>query len=79
MLIEEGRIQGNCVATYASRIMKRQVAVYRVLSPQRCTLSIVPSGEKWVCGQLKARANGRAWTSAFRMVEHWLSTMQPDF
>jgi hypothetical protein len=79
MLREEGRVQKNCVAGYLSSVMRRQAYVYRVLAPQRCTLSIVPSGEEWVCGQLKARANGPASRIAFQMVDQWLDTMQPDF
>lgn len=77
MLAEEGRIQANCVGSYGTRITKRQVAIYRVLSPQRCTLSIVPSGRRWVIGQLKTRANGKASTATYQTVHHWLTTMQP--
>ena len=40
-LIAEGRDQDNCVATYIDQVRKRRVFIYRVLKPERATLSIV--------------------------------------
>ena len=39
----EGRLQRNCVGSYAPRVRARQTYIYRVLEPERATLSIVRS------------------------------------
>ena len=42
-LFEEGRQQRNCVGGYGERVAKKEVFIYRVLAPERATLSIRPS------------------------------------
>lgn len=39
-LHEEGRQQGNCVGSYTEPVMAGKLYIYRVLRPQRATLSI---------------------------------------
>jgi hypothetical protein len=73
VLAEEGRLQNNCVATYAQRILRRHTFIYRVLKPQRATLSIVrgPDGD-WEIDELEARSNMPATDATWRFVEAWL-------
>jgi len=72
-LIEEGREQSNCVGTYANQVRTGQTFIYRVLAPERCTLSIVlgPGGQ-WVIGELKLRANKPCADTTTKHVTDWL-------
>jgi hypothetical protein len=72
-LVEEGRLQSNCVATYAERVQRGGIFIYRVLRPQRATLSIVQSpGGDWEIGELKIRSNYNVSELTWRAVECWL-------
>ena len=72
-LIEEGRTQNNCVATYAERIQARHTFIYRVLKPERATLSIVrgPDGD-WQIGELKGQGNRGISDLTRTVVQSWL-------
>ena len=73
MLLEEGRLQSNCVATYAEAIRRGHTVVYRVLSPERCTLSIRWRRGQWVIGELKRSANRSASFETYMAVNRWLA------
>jgi hypothetical protein len=72
-LVEEGRVQSNCVATYAERVQRGGIYIYRVLKPQRATLSIVEApGGDWEIGELKSHSNNAVSEPTRRAVETWL-------
>jgi hypothetical protein len=72
-LIEEGRTQNNYVATYAERIHYRRTFIYRVLKPERATLSIIPGEDgDWEISELKARGNTPGSPKTERCVQSWL-------
>lgn len=74
-LVEEGRLQHNCVASYLERVAIRQsVYVYRVLWPERCTLSVARRGTKWVISELKRTCNESPSEATRRVVEEWLGS-----
>ena len=77
-LIEEGRHQRNCVASYIDRVALRQrTYIYRTIPPlDRCTLSIMKRGSKWVLGELKRACNLPPTETTRRAVLHWLSESQ---
>lgn len=72
-LVEEGREQSNCVATYAECVQRRDLFIYRVLKPERATLSICrnPAGD-WEIDELKGRGNQAVSEQTWRLVERWL-------
>lgn len=73
-LVNEGEEQGNCVASYAVRVRQGNTFIYRVLHPERATLSIVrPStfGD-WKIGELEARYNTDVSPETEDYVEAWL-------
>lgn len=76
-LREEGKSQKNCVGGYAARIRQGGVAVFRVLRPNRATLSIVktPDGN-WIIGELRRKANAEASLETHEAVQHWLDEYQ---
>jgi len=72
-LVEEGQAQNNCVATYAERIRRRTTFIYRVLRPERATLSIVRGEDgDWRIAELEARGNTNVSVMTRRSVESWL-------
>jgi hypothetical protein len=72
-LLDEGDAQDNCVATYAKRVEDGEVFIYRILFPERATLSVV-RGENgtWERGELKAARNASVSPATRRAVEEWL-------
>ena len=72
-LIEEGKQQSNCVGCYANRVRARQTFIYRVLAPERATLSIVLGhGGQWVIEELKLRSNQACSHLTKKHVTDWL-------
>ena len=72
-LIHEGNSQNNCVATYAERVQYGGIFIYRVLKPERATLSIVESADgDWQIGELKRRSNTPVSRITKQLVEGWL-------
>jgi hypothetical protein len=77
-LQEEGRAQHNCVGALINGIRAGHAHIYRVLAPERATLSIVEgaSGE-WVISQLKATCNNPVRAETLDAVNDWLCAAQP--
>lgn len=72
-LVEEGREQNNCVAAYAERVRRRTTFIYRVLRPERATLSIVRGEDgDWRIDELECRGNTRVSAITRLAVESWL-------
>ena len=72
-LVAEGQIQGNCVATYEGLIRQRTTYVYRVLSPERATLSVVRSHDGcWRRSELRVRLNAKAQVQTTSSVDAWI-------
>jgi hypothetical protein len=73
-LIEEARCQRNCAMSYADDIADGGIYLYRVLQPERATLSIVP-GENggWQIGQLLRAHNEPVSEATYQGVAQWLS------
>lgn len=74
-LVEEGRRQHNCVAGYAERVAGGDTYIYRVLAPQRATLSLVRwPGGCWQIGELLRAGNHPVSAITRRAVQTWLET-----
>jgi hypothetical protein len=74
-LVEEGRKQHNCVAGYAERVAGGDTYIYRVLRPQRATLSLVRwPGGGWQIGELLMAGNHPVSATTRRAVQAWLES-----
>jgi hypothetical protein len=74
-LVEEGRRQHNCVAGYAPRVAEGDTFIYRVLRPQRATLSLVRwPGGGWQIGELFLAGNYPVGAATRRAVADWLAS-----
>jgi hypothetical protein len=72
-LAEEGRQQSNCVASYVPRVAAGEVYVYRVLRPERATLSLVPDPDgTWEIDQLYFAGNHRVADATHTFVQAWV-------
>ena len=75
-LVQEGRCQSNCVGAYAKRIRRGGLYVYRVLAPERATLSIVRTRNgTWRISELKAAQNQEAMSVTRENIESWLGKL----
>jgi hypothetical protein len=73
-LVLEGRQQANCVASYAPRVREGRVSIYRVLQPERATLSLIRTeAGRWEIGELKASRNRPVSGQTHDLVEQWLA------
>ena len=72
-LIAEGKQQSNCVGCYANMVRAGQTFIYKVLAPERATLSMVMGpGGQWVIGQLELRGNRSCSDTTRKHVTDWL-------
>lgn len=72
-LYDEGKEQGNCVASYAERIARGKVFVYRMVAPERATLSLILSRRKWILDEIKAANNSAVRPETVDFVVEWLN------
>jgi hypothetical protein len=73
-LAKEGEAQANCVASYGRRVLDGNVFIYRVLYPERATLSLVRSEDgQWRLGELRAARNMPVQPATEHVVEYWLA------
>ncbi len=73
-LLEEGRAQRNCVGGYTSRVVGGKVFVYRVLKPERATLSLrLGADGGWEIEQLLRACNQPVSPATAQSVRLWLA------
>ena len=73
-LLEEGRVQHNCIAAYIEQVaVRQQVYVYKVLWPERCTLSLRRCGKTWFLSELMLACNQLPSNGTRRVVQRWLN------
>lgn len=73
-LCAEGRVQHNCVGSYGGRVRKGKTYIYRVLYPERATLSIIKGADGcWHRDQLKKARNDQVRQSTKHFVDNWLA------
>lgn len=66
--------QRNCVNRFRVRILKGRAYIYKVMAPERCTLSIVRDEEGWSIGELYQARNRPASPKTWSQVQKWLLT-----
>ena len=73
----EGERMHHCVRIYLRAAFARRVALYRVLRPQRATLSLVSRRRRWRLDQLRLRANATPSWECYASVEQWIRISTP--
>ena len=70
-IIREGRNQENCVVTYIKKVITGDCYLYKVLRPERATLSLERNGANWEIGELKTKFNKKPSTETYLKVKLW--------
>ena len=73
---EEGLAMRNCVRSRLREAMRGRIALYRVLQPERATLSLERSGPRWRLGDLLAVGNSSVARRTREEVDRWLEIWQ---
>ena len=73
MLLEEGRLQMNCVASFVRRVARGNEFIYRVLATERATLQLVLGRQGWQIGQLSGPRNQPVSATTRLAVENWIA------
>ncbi len=68
----EGIVMQHCVGSYGPLVASGEVAVYRVLAPERATLAIARAGNGWRIRELKCAGNVEATPETWRATQAWL-------
>lgn len=76
MLIEESSALHHCAAMYATRIAQGRAYFYRILAPERATLSIAPDQRGWHVDQLAGVCNQPISSATSNAVRSWLAAAQ---
>lgn len=71
-LKEEARLMRHCIASFALDVRRGRLYCYRVLAPQRATLSLKRDGTKWTLDQLYGERNSPPDTATLALVMKWL-------
>ena len=76
-LMREGEEQRNCVGImYRFMVRTRSSYVYRILKPERATVSIIQGGGRWWVQELKACCNKEVHHVTKMAVKEWLNRVQ---
>lgn len=71
-LDREGIEMQHCVGSYGAFVRRGSIAVYKVLSPERATLSLERSGKVWRIREIKCKANADVSDATRAFVSAWL-------
>lgn len=78
-LMAEGRLQRNCVMSYAPQVAGGSLYIYRVTIPERATVSIEREGRRgWRIGEISGHGNRPVLGETRRFVEGWLRARVAD-
>jgi hypothetical protein len=75
-LAKEGAEQGHCAGIYLAPVQAGLSYVYKVLKPERATLSLSRHGGAWQLKQVRGRANAAVSSETMRAVRAWLAEVQ---
>ena len=76
-LYDEAREQRNCVASFAVDVACGDLYIYRMLAPERATISLRREGRVWMLDQVAACRNAPVSESAYASVAVWLGIDMP--
>jgi len=76
-LLEEGLTQRHCAgASYAKAVARGGLYLYRVMEPERATLSISLLVDSWNLMEIVGRSNSQVSDATLLAVENWLREAQ---
>ena len=76
LLLEEGRLQGNCVARKFEEIAAGETYFYRMTAPERATFCINRSACGWVLGEILGPGNRPVGIETCMVARAWWQSQQ---
>ena len=78
-LLEEARIQRNCVGGYGTWVLKGNMYLYRLLSPERATVAVtMDRSGQWRLDEIKSRYNSEVHPDTLSAVLEWIASTGND-
>ena len=77
-ILEEGRAMHHCVFSYVPAVAGGSTYIYRVLEPERATLSLVRHGQTWEVGQVSGHGNRQVAATTWDAIADWLRLAEPE-
>ncbi|MDX2469247.1 MAG: hypothetical protein QNL04_01585, partial [SAR324 cluster bacterium] len=71
-LVLEGINMKHCIGSYIEDVFFGSAYIYRLLSPERVTIEILPSETGWKLGQVFSKANGTPKDGTMEIVSEWV-------
>jgi PcfJ-like protein len=71
-LLEEGATMHHCVGSYDIPVALREVFIYRMLEPERLTISLEHHNDRWVVGEVRGYCNANPSVGALESVRRWV-------
>ena len=71
-LLEEGASMHHCVGSYDIPVALGEVFIYRMMSPERLTISLDERNHRWVIGEVRGYCNASPSALAMDTVKRWV-------
>lgn len=71
-LLEEGARMHHCVGSYDIHVAHGDVYIYRMVQPERLTISLERKSNEWVVGEVRGYCNASPSAGALEIVRRWV-------
>ncbi|NWO06074.1 MAG: PcfJ domain-containing protein [Alteromonadaceae bacterium] len=71
-LLEEGAVMQHCVGSYDRRVAEGEVFIYRMVKPERLTVSLIYRNNRWMLGEVRRRRNGTPAPRVMEFIRRWV-------
>ena len=75
-LYKEGQVMNHCVFSYAEMVYKRQVYIYKIISPERATMALDTCHNEFKISQIKLKYNMEPNEETLSTAEHWITAFK---
>ncbi|GGC70874.1 PcfJ domain-containing protein [Marinobacter halophilus] len=73
-LLEEGATMRHCVGSYDVPVALGEVFIYRMIHPERLTISLECHNKTWVLGEVRGVCNSSPSEGALDWIRRWVNT-----
>lgn len=71
-LLEEGSSMRHCVGSYDMFVALGEVFIYRMMQPERLTISLEYRNNRWIVGEVRGNRNANPSPGALDIVRRWV-------
>ena len=73
-LLEEGAAMRHCVGSYDGPVALGEVFIYRMVQPERLTISLEYQNNSWVVGEVRGVCNSNPSEGTLEWIRRWVNT-----